>query len=83
MLCYEKTLKTNSLINTPHTFVTLLILNQIEQNISLGYTLQHFKEALTQIKEEYTNEISKHTEVTDVPAEGLLKFKLAPNFITE
>jgi len=50
MLCYEKTLNANSVINTPHTFVPLLIFQQLENFVDLGVTLQKTKEELKIIK---------------------------------
>lgn len=80
MLCYEKTLTTNSVINTPHTFVPLLILKQLELWVSKGQTLQWNRQELKKIKIYYENELSKYTEVVKFSAEGLVKFRLPINF---
>lgn len=44
MVCYEKTLNANSIINTPNTLVTLFTQNHLEQNLTLGLTLKKTKE---------------------------------------
>jgi phosphoserine aminotransferase len=44
MLCYERTLTANSVINTPYTLVPLLILKQLQLALSQGYDLKKIRD---------------------------------------
>jgi phosphoserine aminotransferase len=53
MMDYDKTLKAKSVINTPYTFVPLLILKHIEYLLSKGFTQASIKQKIKSIKQEF------------------------------
>lgn len=50
MMCYDKTLQMNSIVNTPNIFVPLFIREQIKLYLEQGYSLQKARDELQAIK---------------------------------
>lgn len=68
-----------SIVNTPFTFVPLLIHRHLHHLLSAGLTLQKVKQQLKIIKEEYEQSLSKFSEIVETKCEGLIKFKIPGN----
>lgn len=76
MMCFEKSVTTKSIINTPYTLVPLLFAEYLRYCQKEGKSLCKVKEGLKKIKDEYASALGKKTEVVETESVGIIKFKI-------
>lgn len=79
MLCFEKTITANSVINTPCTLIPLLLLKQLELYTAQGTDQASIRHQLSLVKKEFEDALKEVTQVAHAEAQGFVKFKLPPN----
>jgi phosphoserine aminotransferase len=76
MMCFEKSITTKSIINTPYTLVPLLFAEYVTYCQKENKSLENVSAHLKTIKQNYVHAIAKKTTVVETSSNGIVIFKV-------